>query len=138
MDVSGREVAFNERTRTKPADQGPLSPRAVEKLYDRSDFAPLRNAGADGLVSKKQHAYETSMQKPQPAGDHEIDGRLPSYDNDVPIRRWVRSNDATSKPHFDHVGNPKPASGGGRNKASGRDIRESPFSAAHFKGRGEG
>ena len=53
MDVSGREAPFDVRTRTKPADHKPYSPSQIEKLYDKSDFAPLRNAGADGLVSKK-------------------------------------------------------------------------------------
>jgi hypothetical protein len=40
------------------------------------------------------------IQKPQfPEDQHG-----PGYNPDVPITRWVRSNDATSKPFFDHVG----------------------------------
>jgi len=54
------------------------------------------------------------MQKPQPAGDHEIDGRLPDYSNDVPLtgrRSWLRGGGKQGAGHldFDHVGNPGPA-----------------------------
>jgi hypothetical protein len=136
MNVSGREVEFNSRARTKPADRGPYSPEAIEKLYDKSDDAPFRRAGPDGLITRKQHASEEAARGPQFVEDKHGEG----YNPDVPLdwRRGGGAKHAEGYPGFDPVGNPKPAKGGGRITGSGRDIKESPFSAAYRRGAGEG
>jgi hypothetical protein len=136
MNVGGREVPFATRARTKPADHKPYSPAAIEKLYDKSDFAPLKNAGPDGLVSRKQHASEEAARGPQFVEDKHGAG----YNPDVPEKSWLRGGGKQGAGHmdFDAVGIPGPAKGGGRIRASGRDIKESPFSAAYRRGAGEG
>jgi hypothetical protein len=115
------------RGRDKPYVHDPLP---VDQLYKRGEYSPFPKTDGDGLVSKELHSYETRMQKPQALGDHDIDGRLPGYDNDVPITRWVRGKDATVKPGYVFTGNPKPAKGGLKLEASGKDAKASPFSAA--------
>lgn len=124
QNVIGREVEYNSRARTKPSDHTPYSP----KLYDKSDFAPLRSAGGDGLITKKQHASEEAARGPQfPEDQHG-----PGYNPDVPENSWLRGGGAQGAGHldFDRVGNPGAARGGGKNTASGRDVKSSPFSAA--------
>jgi hypothetical protein len=134
-----RASAETRGRQTAEKDQGPYSPEAIDKLYDKGEYAPFHETGGDGLVDAKQHAFDVKIQKPQfPEDQH-----LPGYDNDVPERRRG-GRQGSERATFDtgklDPGN-KPgrwASGGGKNTASGTDCKSSPFSAAHFKGRGEG
>jgi hypothetical protein len=125
--------------RTTPSDHKPYSPSEIDRLYRKDRIASNLNVdGGDGLMDKRLHDYEVSMQQPQRLGDHNVDGRLPDYLNDVPTlgrRAWLRGHGKAGSGHldFDHVGNPGSAKGGSRLKATGQDISESPFSAAYIK-----
>jgi hypothetical protein len=100
-----------------------ISARALERAYAQDRHRPDMN----GRVEKPNRADKAQAnQMPE-------DAHAAGYHNDVPVTRWVRSRDATSKPHFDHVGNPGSAKGGARLKATGQDISDSPFSAAYIK-----
>jgi hypothetical protein len=136
-----RASAETRGRRTYPADQGPCSPAEIDKLYRKSQIASNLNVdGGDGLMDRKQHAFEVKIQKPQSPEDQ----RLPDYDNDVPLtgrRAWLRGGGKAGAGHldFDSVGIPGPATGSGRSRmASGKDATKSPFSAAYRKGAGEG
>jgi len=128
------------KRRTQPyVNEGPPSPAAVERLYKRDMVAPNLNVdGGDGLVSKRQHAYELKTQAPQALGNIDVNGRLSNYDNDAPStgrRAWLRGmgpKQAEAYPAFDSTGIPDGSVKGPKNKASGQDCHSSPFSAAAF------
>jgi hypothetical protein len=132
-----RENAMDRR-RTPPENHRPYSPKQIDELYKKDREPGLNHADGDGLSTNAQHAYEVRMQQPQPAGDHNIDGHQPGYDNDTPStgrRAWLRGmgpKHAEGKPAFDSVGIPGPAKGGGKCEATGKNMKSSPFSRAHF------
>ena len=129
------KTAETRGRRTAPEDQGPYTPKQIDRLYRKSEIASNLNVdGGDGLVSKRIHAFEEAARGPQFKG---TDGHFPDYLNDVPITRWTRGKDATEKPGYVPTGNPGTARGA-KIEASGRDMHKSPFSAAHRKGAGEG
>ena len=106
--------------RTLPYDGGPPSPKALDRIFNEGRHRP--DMKADGELQKNQFAE---------------DRHGPRYSNNVPLagpRAFLRGGDngGTSVPWFDHQRIDQKR--GERLKASGR----SPFSAAHFKGRGEG
>jgi hypothetical protein len=133
----------NARRRTKPADRGPYDPKRVGELYAKGVERPNphpRGKHGDGLAGKKVHDADVKVQKPQ--DEFNVDGREPSYDNDTP-RGWLRGENEDGRGrHFDHgkldPNNVPPKAKGPANRASGRDMERSPFSAAHFTGKGEG
>jgi hypothetical protein len=145
-----------DKRRTVPKDQGPYSPKEIDRLYAKDKIDGHKHADGDGFFTKQNHA---------------IDGRLPTYDNDTPStgrRGWLRGADGNAaEGHlaFDSYSKKPPlrdrdtqpdtgldgsrperpavknsmgtASGGLKNTASGQDMKSSPFSKAHFVGRGE-
>jgi hypothetical protein len=138
LNLRGRHNGEDKRQTQPKVDGRPASVSEIDALYKKDRVADnLNTAGGDGLVSKELHSYEIRMQQPQALGDHDINGRLPSYDNDVaPRRRGGRQG--SERATFDHgkydLGD-KPgrcAKGGGKCEATGQDISESPFSAAHL------
>jgi hypothetical protein len=121
--------------RTRPADKGPYSPKQVDDLYAKgAKLNPHpRGTVGDGLTDRKTRERDIRLQKPQDP----IEGREPSYDNDVSLkgdRAWLRGGGEGHRPNMDtgkldisdRPG--KPAKG---LKASGTDCHQSPFSAAH-------
>jgi hypothetical protein len=133
-----------DKRRTQPKDQGPYSVAQIDALYKKDAIkSNLNTDGGDGLQSKELHDYEIRMQQPQALGDHDVDGRLPDYLNDVPEGDWRRGRRGAHKsggagyPCFDQgkldPGNQpgRWAKGGGKLKASGKDETKSPFSRAH-------
>lgn len=132
----GQEVpdrdSDNARRRTKPEDHGPLSPKAVARVYDK---------GVDTIRHDSKEWIGTNYQANQDRED-EHDNKRGRYDNDT--KGWVRgegSLDGGLYPHFDHGKFDKSSvpqkPSGARNKASGQDMTKSPFSSAHFRGKGE-
>jgi hypothetical protein len=122
-----RVSAETRGRRTKPEDHRPYSPEQIDALYSKGEYSPFHKTAGDGLVDAKQHKYDVMIQKPQfPEDQHG-----PGYNPDVPITRWVRGADATKKPGYVFTGDPKGPKGPPC-KASGADISESPFSAAHL------
>src|ERR1700730_6253408 len=98
QDEATAAKAGEDRRRTEPKVDGrPLSPKEIDALYKKDRVASnLNTAGGDGLVSKELHSYETRMQQPQALGDHDVNGRLPGYHNDVPLtgkRSWLRGGE---------------------------------------------
>jgi hypothetical protein len=125
---AGEEVpdkhSDNADRRTVPGDLKPRSPARIEALYAKGKRTP--DMGSQNNAAQKNQMPE--------------DRHSPNYDNDVPEGSWLRGGgeghrlnmdtgklDPSSKP-------PKPASG---LRASGQDIKASPFSKAN-KTYGEG
>lgn len=124
-DKAMREVPEKDsdvaRRRTKPADRGAASPKAIDSIYKRGKI----------IAQPEDHIY----QKPQ--GPMDMQGK--GYDNDV-AKGWLRGSGvegATARPTFDHSEGRGTERAKGL-KASGQDMHKSPFSRAHYKGNGEG
>jgi hypothetical protein len=122
----------NARQRTRPTDQSPASPKAINALYAKGKIRPFGHAEGDGLVDRKTHQQDIRIQKPQDA----IDGREKNYDNDCHGYVRAAGEDATKdRPGgFDHgkydlSSKPQKATGP-RNTARGSNLERSPFSAA--------
>jgi hypothetical protein len=149
LNLRGRHNGEDARQTQPKVDGRPASVAEIDKLYAKDRVRGLNHADGDGLVSVELHSYETRMQQPQALGDHDVNGRLPGYVNDVPLtgkRSFLRGagRGGEDQTFFDR-GKLDPSNqpgrwgaGGGKLKASGQDIPSSPFSAAYRKGAGEG
>jgi hypothetical protein len=131
-----RRGAFDGRTKAAVSGK-PHSPEQIDQFYDR----------VPGWAGRHRPDMDQKAEKPSPADKHQAnqdpqDFHAAPYRNDVPLtghRAWLRGGGKQGAGHldFDHVGNPKGPKGP-RNKATGQDISESPFSGAYRKGAGEG
>jgi hypothetical protein len=135
-EVPSKDTNADKRKKPHVANRPPYSPAQVEALY---------NKGKE-TVGRREWLHADHQANQDPIDRHQDNGRWGRYDNDC--KGYVRGagGDATKdRPGgFDHgkydIGN-KPdrhAAGGKPNTATGSDVSQSPFSAAHRKGQGEG
>jgi hypothetical protein len=133
--VSNKEaVKLMERPgprRTAPANKSCPTPEQLHKIYNEGRKRIAGSAG-DGLVSKKLHDYEVTVQQPQFLEDQHVtgggsNGSVHQYHNDVKDYAALRS-------YFDHGkldqhSKPQKAKGP-KCEATGQDMHKSPFSKA--------
>ena len=120
-EVASRKSDAAQR-RTKSADQGPASPKAIAALYRKGKESP-------SMGDKTDKSYNQ--------GRAEVDRHGPGYNPET--SGWVRSkgeDSMTDRPGgFDRLGSKNAHSTlsptkGGRCEATGQDVDRSPLSAA--------
>ena len=123
----------NAKRRTRPADQGPPSPKAVSNIYSKGRET----------VSRKDWLAPDHQANQFPEDKHQDNGRG-RYHNDVPLkgdRAWLRGGGEGHRPNMDtgkyDISNVPQRPPGPRNPASGRDRHQSPFSGATAKATGK-